>query len=300
MILPTTQSITAKLSLEVKGTDQAAKLEGLKSSLKSAYKLVRQNIHKSYQSNKRYYGRTAKERTFSVGDVVYLFCPATKPGQCRKFQKKWADPFWIVARVSKLNYRIVNPQGEEFTVHVNRLKRANNQGIWQANQGRRPPRKNRIRRRATQEDEEAVCCPGPITVPVPRAENISRNSPRILDTPAASPPTPVNRGQSGRIQATFHQIHHARYANWGQPGRNPPHATTANAGIARGEVDFSAQGPVLYVPDIPAVATDHETGILQQLLFLNGTHLHQLTPWLPTTWRQSALSSTYMLPPRNT
>jgi hypothetical protein len=45
----------------------------------------------------------------------------------------------------------------------------------------------------------------------------------------------------------------------------------------RGEVDFSDQGPVLYVPDIPAVATDHETAILQQLSFLNGTRLDQLT-----------------------
>jgi hypothetical protein len=70
------------------------------------------------------------------------------------------------------------------------LKRANNQGIWQANQGRKPPRKDRVRRRAMQEDEEAVCCPGPITVSVPRAENLNRNSPRRLDTPAASPPTP--------------------------------------------------------------------------------------------------------------
>jgi hypothetical protein len=41
----------------------------------------------------------------------------------------------------------------------------------------------------------------------------------------------------------------------------------------RGEVDFSAQGPMLFVPDIPAVATDHETGTLQQLSLLNGTHL---------------------------
>jgi hypothetical protein len=45
----------------------------------------------------------------------------------------------------------------------------------------------------------------------------------------------------------------------------------------RGEADFSAQGSALFVPDIPAVGTDHETGILQQLSFLNGTHLDQLT-----------------------
>jgi transposase InsO family protein len=106
MVLPTTQNIAAKLSPDMTDTDQVAKLENLKSSLKTAYKLVRQNIDKSYQSNKRHYDRKAKQRTFSADDVVYLFCPATKPGQCRKFQKKWAGPFRIVTQVSKLNYRI--------------------------------------------------------------------------------------------------------------------------------------------------------------------------------------------------
>jgi hypothetical protein len=113
MVLPTTQNIAAKLSPELTDTDQVAKLN-LKSSLKTAYKLVRQNIEKSYQSNKRHYDRKAKERTFHAGDVVYLFCPATKPGQCRNFQKKWEGPFRIVAQVSKLNYQIENPQGSSF------------------------------------------------------------------------------------------------------------------------------------------------------------------------------------------
>jgi hypothetical protein len=52
------------------------------------------------------------------------------------------------------------------------------------------PRKERVRRRATQEEEEALNYPGPITVPVDQAETINRNSPRRLDTPGSSPPTP--------------------------------------------------------------------------------------------------------------
>ena len=60
MILPTTQSITAKLSPEVRGTNQAGWLENLKSSLRSAYKAVRQNLHKKYKSNERYYDRKPK------------------------------------------------------------------------------------------------------------------------------------------------------------------------------------------------------------------------------------------------
>jgi hypothetical protein len=70
MILPTTLSIRAKLSPEISGTEYTRKLENLKSSLKSAYKSVRQNIHKTYISNKRYYDRRVKERVFSVGNIV--------------------------------------------------------------------------------------------------------------------------------------------------------------------------------------------------------------------------------------
>jgi hypothetical protein len=123
MILPTTQDKT-KLSPEVKGTDYAGRLENLKSSLKSAYKTVRQNIRKSHASNKQYYDLRAKERNFKVDDVVYLYSSATKPGECRKFRKFWRGPFKVLAKLSSLSYRIVNPQGKEFTVHVNRLKRA--------------------------------------------------------------------------------------------------------------------------------------------------------------------------------
>ena len=50
----------------------------------------------------------------------------------------------------------------------------------------------------------------------------------------------------------------------------------------RGESDFSAQGPVVYVPDSPAVATDHETGVLQQMSLFNGTHLDQLSTGIAT------------------
>ena len=117
MILPTTHSIRAKVSPEISGTDYTSKLENLKSSLKSAYKSVRQNTHKTYTSNKRYYDRRAKERVFSVGDIVYLFSPAMKPGQSRKFNQWWVWPFKVLARSSSLNYRVVNTQGKEFTLH---------------------------------------------------------------------------------------------------------------------------------------------------------------------------------------
>ena len=50
----------------------------------------------------------------------------------------------------------------------------------------------------------------------------------------------------------------------------------------RGEVDFSARGPVLFTPTHPAVITDHENRILRQMSLLNGTHFDQLVTGIPT------------------
>jgi hypothetical protein len=54
-----------------------------------------------------------------------------------KVPEEMAGPFRIVAQVSKLNYRIENPQGKKFCVNVNRLKKTNNAGVWQAKQRRK-------------------------------------------------------------------------------------------------------------------------------------------------------------------
>jgi len=78
MVLPTTQVNRAKLSPKVKGTDYEGKLENLKSSLNLAYKTFRRNIRKSNETNWEYYDRKAKERSFNVNDLVYLFNPARK------------------------------------------------------------------------------------------------------------------------------------------------------------------------------------------------------------------------------
>jgi len=120
MVLPTTQDIRAKLFPKVKGTNYEGKLENLKSSLSIAYKMVCRNIRKSNETNRQYYDRKAKKRSFKVNDLVYLFNPALKRGECSKFKFLWSGPFKILAKLSDLNYRIANRQGKEFTVHVNR------------------------------------------------------------------------------------------------------------------------------------------------------------------------------------
>ena len=171
--------------------------------------MVRRNIRKSNETNRQYYDRKAKERSFKVNDLVYLFNSARKRGECSKFKFLWSGPFKILAKLSDLNYRIANRQGKEFTVHVNWLKRVYKE-IWEKTQGNESVRETRARRQPVQEeDDEELRAPGPITVPAPRVENRqptpqtpNRNSPRRLDTPAA-PQTVEETPRSERTDPNY-------------------------------------------------------------------------------------------------
>jgi len=90
----------------------------------------RQHNRKTHQKNKAYYDKKAKERKFEVHDKVYLFCPARKPGRCHKFRSFWQGPFIVVQKLSDLNYKIVNRNGKEFVVHINRLKKSYDKTPW--------------------------------------------------------------------------------------------------------------------------------------------------------------------------
>jgi hypothetical protein len=152
MVLPTTQDLKAKLTVEVRETDFVHRLENLKSTLQSAYKIVRENNCKSHDTNKRYYDQKGKERQFRPGEIVYLFNPARKPGQNSKFFFAWHEPYKVTARLSKLNYRVVNQHVKEFVVHLNRMKRAFKQGIWKEKERERCSRKQRERQPEREEE----------------------------------------------------------------------------------------------------------------------------------------------------
>jgi hypothetical protein len=68
--------------------------------------LVKKN-NKSHLNNKRLYDRKANITSFVKWELVHLYNPAKKPGQCRKFHKPGTGPFKITAKLSKLNYEIV-------------------------------------------------------------------------------------------------------------------------------------------------------------------------------------------------
>jgi hypothetical protein len=131
MILPNMQDLKAKLSPEIRDAEQIARLETLKSSLRSAYKMVQERARKSHATNKRYYDRKARLRQFAPGDIVYLYSPAIKVGVSSKFRRSWTGPYRVTARVSQLTYAVIDQQGKESVIHVNRMKKAYDPSIWE-------------------------------------------------------------------------------------------------------------------------------------------------------------------------
>jgi hypothetical protein len=207
MILPTSQGLKATLTAEVRDTENVHRLEKLKSTLQTAYKTVRENNRKAHDTNKRYYDQRAKERQFRPGEIVYLFNSARKPGQSTKYFFAWQGPYKVTARLSKLNYRVVNQQGKVFVVHLNRMKKKFKQGIWKGKKWERYDRKQRGRQ-PEQEEEQVEIAYRPVTIPVSTGENRQqapgtpdRSPPRDMDTPSTAPRSSESREM--RIDPTF-------------------------------------------------------------------------------------------------
>ena len=130
MILPSVQSLRAKLSTDVRDSEHEPRLENLKSRLRTAYEMARERSRRSHASNKRYHDKHAKHREFDNGDTVYLYNPAVKKGVSTKFRRPWQGPWRVTEKKSRLNYAIVDRRGRRLVVHVNRLKKANGSVDW--------------------------------------------------------------------------------------------------------------------------------------------------------------------------
>ena len=78
MSLQSNENLKAKLSKPDPILSQ--RMDNLKATLKRAYKAVGIANKRSHQTNKEYYDRRAKPRSFEVGEYVYVFNPARKSG----------------------------------------------------------------------------------------------------------------------------------------------------------------------------------------------------------------------------
>ena len=185
MILPSSDDLKVKLSEDVKDQDHAKRLENLKFSLEKAYKLLKKNNRKSHLNNKRLYDRKAKLRSFEIGDLVYLYNPAKKPGLCRKFHKPWTGPFKVTAKLSDLNYEIISLRGKKFVVYINRLKRDYSEETWEPKAGRKTLKKEKFGAKKRVEEEEVTIGSAPIlrSQPAESGTEPRRALDPVLDTP---------------------------------------------------------------------------------------------------------------------
>jgi hypothetical protein len=193
MVLPSVQHLKAKLSPEIRETDHAPRLENLKRNLRMAYKMARQHSDKAHAANKRYYDRSARERTFESGDYVFLYIPVVKPGRSAKFRKPWSGPYKVDKRQSPLIYVIEDRKGKPMTVHVNRLKKAYNVEGWTTPEKDGKSRRGKRREQVEEEVEPEEMLPGPL-LEIPQEENRPRQQQtpvreqrQILETPSPGP-----------------------------------------------------------------------------------------------------------------
>jgi len=186
MQLPSNDSLKVRCVRE--NTSQDRRLENLKASLRMAYNAVAKANKKAHRNNKRFYDRKAKTRHFDVNDLVYLYTPALKAGQTKKFQKFWSGPYTLIRKISELNYETVGQDDKKIVVHLNRLKRCYNQSLWKPRQNhkaQKKPPKRKTKRLDSGEEEEIRVGPFPLmTADNPTAVNESTTPQNpALDTP---------------------------------------------------------------------------------------------------------------------
>jgi hypothetical protein len=164
MILPSIQHLKAKLSPEVRNSDHAPQLENLQGNLRMAYKMAREHSNISHATNKRYCDRSAKERVFAPGKYVFLYSPVIKVGRSAKFRRPWSGPYKVVKRKSDLTYTIESRQGNEMTVHVNRLKKAPSVDGWTTKAKVTRQHQTKLRRTVEELEEPEILSAGPLLV----------------------------------------------------------------------------------------------------------------------------------------
>ena len=85
--------------------------------------MVRQRSHEAHQRQKQVKDQTLSGEAFQVGDRVWLFVPAIKKGQTKKFASLWRGPYTIIDKVGPVNYHVQLIGGtQKRIVHRNRLK----------------------------------------------------------------------------------------------------------------------------------------------------------------------------------
>ncbi len=89
----------------------------------AAHKMVHQNQWQAKTIRENYFNLKTKERSFDIGDRVMFHNPAVPRNANAKFFKTWSGPFYVVKKISPLNYVIQrSPRSKQISCHVEKLK----------------------------------------------------------------------------------------------------------------------------------------------------------------------------------
>jgi len=91
--------------------------------MRTAYKVVRDNIGVAAERNKKYYDLRAKPMSFSVGQYVYYYNPRKRVGHSDKCQRKYTGPFRVEKMLSPVNVLLrKSKKSQPFVAHVDKVK----------------------------------------------------------------------------------------------------------------------------------------------------------------------------------
>jgi hypothetical protein len=99
--------------------------EKVQESLRQAYVAMEENREVNVERSKINYDRKVTATNFEIEDLVWVLDPAIKPGESKKFTRKWKGPYKILSCINDVNYYIkpVVGNGKKLVIHRNRLKK---------------------------------------------------------------------------------------------------------------------------------------------------------------------------------
>ena len=95
-----------------------------KETLERAYQHAREKMKLTLQRQKDLYDHHIHGQPYTVGDLVWLHCPAVARGHSKKLHRPWRGPFQVLRAIGNTTYHIkdMKTPRRKFWVHFNRLK----------------------------------------------------------------------------------------------------------------------------------------------------------------------------------
>ena len=98
-------------------------VEKLQTRMKDSYRLVREQIGRSAERNKRYYDLRVRSRKYNIGDWVYYYNPRTYRGRQDKWSRKFSGPYLVIDVTSPVNVTLQRSRkSKSFIVHIDKVK----------------------------------------------------------------------------------------------------------------------------------------------------------------------------------